>query len=297
MESELQRIVFVGDLHYQAQDRGYLLCSRALELWRALTLRGNAPPHAFVQVGDLIDGYKLPIDNNKLDLATVGEALRRSPVPAHAIVGNHETYWLPDRAYHLQALKLESFSRVIDGAVRIVLFDVTVDHESYGELTPERAAWLTAAASAEPARPIVIVQHQPIHVSDEICTHRHYVRNSGDYRRLLARLPNVRMLITGHRHIPEVTTVNSIPQVTLGAFCSYPFTIGELSIDAAAQQAVLRERPLEALCELDASLDFSQMLDASQRMIIADNPDVWRNRPRLTRELADVRMSWAELTS
>ena len=250
-------------------------------------------PHAYIQVGDLIDGYMLPIETNKLDLATVGEALQSSPVPVHAIIGNHEIYFLPDRPYHLKALNLEAMSRVVDCGMRIVLLDLTVERESYGELTPERAAWLTAAATADPARPVLIVQHQPIHPSDEICTHRHYVRNSGDYRRLLARLSNVRMIVTGHRHIPEVTYFDAIPQVTLGAFCSFPFTVGELSIDVNARQAVFSEKLLEEVCALHVSLDFPRMLDDSRRMIIEDNPDVWRDRARLTRELADVRISWA----
>ena len=285
------RLVIAGDLHHQAQDRGYLLCSQVLKLWGRFADSKKNLAHCFFQVGDLIDGYELPDATKRADLVAAVAALNASPRPVHAIVGNHETYWLPDRAFHLQALGLPSISRVVEaGPLRIVLFDVTVDNESYGELTSERAAWLADTLSVSPDKPVIVLQHQLIHATDEICEHRHYVKNSGEYRRLLEKYQQVRMIVTGHRHIPTLTMIGVVPQVTLGAFCSFPFTFAEIVADK--RQAVFRELPLETTFETADLTEFQRLLALSHEGIIKQNREVWEGRGRMTAELREIVIKW-----
>jgi len=284
-------IRIAGDLHHQEHDRGYLMCSQVLKLWRQFAHSKDRPQSCF-QVGDLIDGYELPDETNRRDLLAAVAELKSSPMPVHAIVGNHETYWLPDRAFHLKALELDSISRVIDaGPLSVILFDVTVDNESFGELTADRARWLSDVVNAD-ARPAIVIQHQLIHASEVVCGHRHYVRNSGDYRKLLQRLPQIKLLVTGHRHIPALTMIGSIPQVTLGAFCSFPFTFAEISIDSANEKGVFRELPLESTFDPGEIPEFQELLKHSQRLIIEHAPEVWTGRPRMTPELREISLSW-----
>ena len=297
--NSMARILIAGDLHHQERDRGYLMCSHALRLWREFANPNpkGIPPLCFLQVGDLIDGYELPHDIGRRDLTAAAAELKASSAAAHAIVGNHETFWLPDREFHLRALGVDSISRVVDaGPLRIVLFDVTVHNASHGELTAARAEWLVAAVQAEPAKPAIVIQHQLIHPSDEISEDRYYVRNSGEYRRLLERLPRIQLIITGHRHVPALTLIQagagSVPQVTVGAFCSFPFTIGELGIDAVARTMVFRELPLESTFNRDADAEFQALLQRSQRAIVADDPETWTARPRMTPALREIVLRW-----
>jgi len=291
MSTQPIKLLFVGDIHHQKHDRDALICSRALDFWRSLT-QGSSNPDALFLVGDLIDGYKLPIDVCRNDFLAATAALRECRTQTHAIIGNHETIYLPDRPFMLRTLGLESISRVVEfHALRAILLDLTVDHQSHGELTPERAEWLAAAVRSNPAKPAIIVQHQLCHATDEICTHRHYIRNSGDYRRLLARLPEVVLIVTGHRHIPTLTKLQNEelrPQITLSALSHYPFTLGELTVDPVSRTATFREVLLESLFNADAAASFANVVEMGHERAARIFPDVWRGRERLTPELSDV---------
>jgi hypothetical protein len=288
------RLLFIGDFHHQANDRGNLLCSQAIPLWQKVITSKQPQPDAYFQVGDLIDGYKLPDPDCREDMEEITAATRRCPAPFYPIIGNHETCWLPDRPFHLKTLNLQTFSRVIDlGPVRIVLFDITVDRKSHGDLTKERIEWLLQAIRSEPRKPTIIIQHQLVHGEDDLCDHRHYVLNSGEYRRVLDALPEVVMLITGHRHIPTLTLLGDrkIPQITLGAFCSYPFTVGELQIDTASSKIIFREVAMETLLDPENHAELSQALERSHQLLLEKKKDVWEERPRFTPELKEVTMS------
>ena len=311
MHDEGFRVLLVGDLHHQASDRDSLLCSRALPLWRALAghLRGD-PPRAILQVGDLIDGYHLPLETCKEDFRRIAEEVRRTPCPVHTLIGNHETIYLPDRTFLLSAMGVEAFSRVIElGALRVILFDLTVDGESFGAFTSERRAWLEAAVADAPAKPCIVVQHQLVHPTDEKCTHRHYVRESGAYRRWLAGRPEVRLIVTGHRHIPTFSALNApagqaaaqealeLPgvtaQVTLPAFCAWPFTLSELRVEPARRRLELRERPLEEFVAPAFAAALPELIERGRRLRVDEHPAVWAQRERLTPELRQINLSWA----
>jgi hypothetical protein len=288
------RFLLIGDFHHQAIDRGNLLCSQAIPLWQKLITSKQPQPDAYFQVGDLIDGYKLADPDCREDMEEITAATRCCPVPFHPIIGNHETCWLPDRPFHLKALNLRTFSRVIDlGPMRMVLFDITVDRHSHGELTKERVKWLIEAVQAEPRKPTIILQHQLVHGEDEICNHRHYVLNSGEYRKLLDTLPQVVMLITGHRHLPTLTLLGArkIPQITLGAFCSYPFTVGELCIDTIKSNATFREVALETLFDPGIHAEFSSTVEHGYQLLMEHKKGLWGDRPRLTPDLKEVTLN------
>lgn len=291
-----------------ARNRDALYCARALELWSLLVAQiKNRPPAAILQLGDLIDGYHLPIDVCRRDLLAVRKVLAQSPYPVHPIIGNHETIYLPDRPFILETLGLSSISRVAEfGAVRAVFFDLTVDGESHGLLTSERAEWLNAELNREPERPAIIFQHPLIHPEEETCGHRHYVQNSGEYLRLLTRHPQVQMILTGHRHIPtklEFRGIGAPPrrpgarrgplvQITLPAFCSWPFTYGSLSIDASAAALTFREEPLEPVEGLLGKPALEELLSEGRRIRVEENPDVWTARVRLSPEIKEVPVAW-----
>lgn len=291
---ETFRLLFVGDLHYQVQDRGALLCSRTVELWRTLlaSLRHD-PPRAIIQVGDLIDGYHLPVDTCKADFRLITSELRQAPCPVHALIGNHEVIYLPDRPFLSGTLAVEDFSRVVElGPLRLVMFDLTVDDESHGSFSPARAAWLEAALTARPAKPCVVVQHQLIHPTDALCTHRHFVHESETYRRFLASRPEVKLIVTGHRHIPTLHHLGSTPQVTLSAFCSWPFTLCELHVHPARRSIELRERPLEEIIGERLNASLPKWMDQSRRLLVEKNPAVWGQRERMSPELKRVAATW-----
>jgi len=303
------RLIAAGDLHHMASNRDSLLCARALELWRLLEAQvASQNPDALLQLGDLIDGYQLPIDVCRRDLEAVQAVFDKSPVPVHALIGNHETVYLPDRPFMLRTLHWEDFSRVVEiGPLRVVLFDLTVDGESYGLLTPERAAWLEAAVTRAPQKPVLLLQHPLVHPKESVCEHRHYVQNSGAYRELLARLPQIVMLLTGHRHIPDLLEIPGtkpstpapgqrigvLPQITLAAFCSYPLTFAELHADAEARTLTFRELPLEPQPAHPISKELPALLREVLETKVQELPEVWRGRERMTPALREVKVRWA----
>ncbi|MBI3832597.1 MAG: metallophosphoesterase [Planctomycetes bacterium] len=308
MSASSLKLLVVGDLHHMERNRDSLYCARALELWSLLVAQvKERPPAAILQLGDLIDGYHLPIEVCRRDLLDVHKVLMQSPYPVHPLIGNHETIYLPDRPFILETLGLSAISRVAAfGAVRAVFFDLTVDGESYGLLTPERAAWLEAELDRAPERPAIILQHPLIHPDEETCGHRHYVQNSGAYLRLLARHPQVQMVLTGHRHIPTRLEFRGtdkparrpgarrgpLVQLTLPAFCSWPFTYGALTVDEPAGALTFREEPLEPVEGVFSKRALEELLAEGRRIRIEENPDVWSARVRLSPELKEVTAVW-----
>ncbi len=137
-------------------------------------------------------------------IAYQGSGLGADPEGLRAITSFAVGDTIPERTFLLSVMGVEAFSRIIElGALRVILFDLTVDGESYGAFTPERRAWLEGAVAVAPAKPCIVVQHQLVHPTDEESMHRHYVRESGAYRRWLAGRPEVRLIVTGHRHIGQ----------------------------------------------------------------------------------------------
>lgn len=297
-----QTWIVCGDLHHQENDRDALLCTRAVDFWRVLVRDARAAGAAgIIQLGDLIDGYHLPIETCKRDFGEACRAIEQSPLPVHPILGNHEVIYLPDRKHLGKRLGLPRISRVVDaGAARFVLFDITVDGASHGSVSEQAAVWLSERLREAPRRPAIICHHPLCHPEDEESDHRHYVRNSGFYRRILKRHPQVALVLTAHRHIPGVVTLVSgrdgddLAQVTIGCLTAWPVTYGELTVNARARTLVYRERPLgHTLAPDDPAREWlDPAVELARERRVTENPEMWASRQRITPGLGSFRIAW-----
>ncbi|HEX9021278.1 MAG TPA: metallophosphoesterase [Nitrospirota bacterium] len=162
---------------------------------------------------------------------------------------------------------------------RVIGFDVTVDGKPHGEAGPEDLKWLENELKANRNKKLVIVfTHQLLLPSTPKDTSPEWsfwmVRNHEKVRAVLARFPNVRLVVSGHHHASKVTTEGRITYVSDPSVVTYPcafraFTVSQegihiRSIGIGDKAVVNRAR------ELLVSDPYAKMYDPAAPQKIAD---------------------------
>ncbi len=137
-------------------------------------------------------------------------------LPVHITLGNHD-----DRPTYLSVFGADQddpagrVSRVLDArGYRIVLLDTSEPGVVAGRLCAGRRDWLAARLDEAADRPVIVVQHHHAnHLS--LPVDRIKLEEPEDYARVLARHPDVRMVIAGHVHLPTVGLWKGLPMTTL----------------------------------------------------------------------------------
>jgi 3',5'-cyclic AMP phosphodiesterase CpdA len=125
-------------------------------------------------------------------------------LPYAVIPGNHdeieplrEAYadmpWMPKSSRFLHYV-------VDDFPARIICLDTTIPGEIAGTLCDERLGWLEAQLAAGNSRPTMIAMHHPaFRIGRPISDSRPF-GNAGKFAALVARYPNVSLIVAGHVH-------------------------------------------------------------------------------------------------
>jgi 3',5'-cyclic AMP phosphodiesterase CpdA len=175
-----------------------MLAARALRALAAL----RPAPDAILLTGDLADRGEPEA------YALLARLLARAGLgPVFAIPGNHD-----DRAALRTSLGTPRNGEFLhyaieDFPVRLVLLDTLVPGASHGALCAARLAWLEATLAAAPDRPTLIAMHHPPFATGIGHMDRIALAAPADFAAVLARHPQVRLVVCGHVHRAITTRI------------------------------------------------------------------------------------------
>jgi Icc protein len=86
------------------------------------------------------------------------------------------------------------------GPVRIIGLDVTIPGQHHGDMDDAAVAWLEDALATEPARPTIIMMHQPPFESGIPYIDIYRCRRGQRLAEIVARYPAVERILCGHIH-------------------------------------------------------------------------------------------------
>lgn len=175
------------------------------------------------------------------------------PAPVFAIPGNHD-----DRAALAAALPRARMEdgfiqyAVEDFPVRLVLLDTLVPGASHGELCARRLAWLEATLAAAPDRPTLVALHHPPFATGIGHMDRIALRAPDAFAAVLARHPQVRLVVCGHVHRPIVT------RIAEAVVCVAPSVAHQVALDLRTEgpSAFVLEPPAYLLHRWSAAAGF-----------------------------------------
>jgi 3',5'-cyclic AMP phosphodiesterase CpdA len=193
---KLNFVVFGGDqVHYGANDK------ESLEVFQKWTAHLNMP-------------YYILLGNTEVSPSGAISKLQR------------EDYL---KAWSGKGLKPGNSSWTFDPVqgVRVIGWDVTVDGKPHGDATPEAMKWLESAlTSASKKKLVILFTHQllmPTNPKDSTPEWSLWmVKGHEKVRNLLAKYPNVRLVVSGHHHVSRVITSGNITYVSDPAIVTYP---------------------------------------------------------------------------
>lgn len=217
---------------------------------RALQAAASHRPDVLLLTGDLADRGEPGA--YRLLARMLGEQSGLPPV--FAIPGNHD-----DRA--ALAAALPGVARLTDGflqfveeafPVRLVLLDTLVPGASHGELCADRLAWLDRTLSAAPDRPSLVALHHPPFATGIDHMDHIALRDPAGFAAVLARHPQVRLVVCGHVHRPIVT------RIAEAVVCIAPSVAHQVALDlrADAPSAFVLEPAAFLLHQWDAAAGF-----------------------------------------
>lgn len=155
-------------------------------------------PDLVLLSGDLVDHGQ---DDEYAMLARMLEPLE---VPVLAIPGNHDEREAFRRAFAgkpwLPAEGPIDYAVGDHGVVRIVALDVTLPGLHHGVVSEEAAAWLDEVLTAEPARPTMVMMHQPPFATGIPYMDPYSCREGQRLAEVVARHPQVERILCGHVH-------------------------------------------------------------------------------------------------
>jgi 3',5'-cyclic AMP phosphodiesterase CpdA len=119
--------------------------------------------------------------------------------------------------------------------VRVIGFDVTVEGRPHGEADAAGLKWLEGDLKANKSKKMIIIfTHQlimptsPRDLSPEWSFWM--VKNHARVQELIAKYPNVRLVVSGHHHASRVETVGRITYVSDPAVVTYPCSFRAFSV-------------------------------------------------------------------
>jgi len=155
-------------------------------------------PDLVLLSGDLVD-KGTPAEYAKLRAILAG-----LKSPFLVIPGNHD-----DRDafregfrdhFYLPAAGPMNYAAGEHGPVRVVAIDVTLPGLHHGEFGEEGAAWLHETLTAEPARPTVVMMHQPPFDTGIPYLDLYSCREGRRLADIVSRHPQVERIVCGHVH-------------------------------------------------------------------------------------------------
>jgi 3',5'-cyclic AMP phosphodiesterase CpdA len=181
---------------------------------RALEQIAAFEPDIILATGDLAN------DARAAEYAALAPLLAQAPAPLFLVPGNHDDRdrlraAFPAHAYLPHTGKL---SYTIEKfGVRIVVLDSAIEGETGGGFDEDDAAWLEAVLSAAPATPTVVALHHPPFLTHERLFDRIGLAGRDAFAVVIARHPQVQIVIAGHHHRAVIGRVAHAPAVVAPA--------------------------------------------------------------------------------
>lgn len=197
------RLAHLRDPHLSSGSSG-AAAARGLQLALTRVLALDPRPDRVVITGDLADrgdpdGY--------LQLAGM---LERYPLPVHLTTGNHDDRAALTSVFGGTTRIGDECRDVIDGDATLVTLDSLddgpgTDHRS-GRLGGEQLAWLDAVLQERPDRPAILALHHPPMPIGVPFLDAMRLQDADALGAIVARHPQVVLLLAGHVHRPVTAT-------------------------------------------------------------------------------------------
>jgi 3',5'-cyclic AMP phosphodiesterase CpdA len=221
-----------GRLAYRRVDTAAMLqaCVRTVQA-------AVPPPDLVLLTGDLVDGGR-PEEYAHLTalLEPLGPRLL-------AVPGNHDDREAFRAAFagrgYLPAEGFLQFAVEGEYPLRLVGLDTVLPGEGGGALCGERLAWLDRTLRQRPQAPTLLMMHHPPFDTGIGHMDRIGLADSRDFAEIVARHPQVRLILCGHLHRTICATVGGRPAMT----CPSPAHQVELDLRDEAPSRFRLEPP------------------------------------------------------
>lgn len=226
-------IAHISDIHLKLNEGpdDRFASGRALDRAVKKLLSLSPMPDLILLTGDCTE------HGTQEEYEALSHALAKLPAPVYLVPGNHDRRE-PMRCVFQHLGYLPSggpLNYVVESRpVRIVALDTLVEGESHGELSELCLSFLDAALTAEAGVPTLVMLHHPPFSSGLKAMDRISLRNSGAFREIIARHPQVERVLSGHVH-------RSIQAVVGGTLCQVaPSLLNAVAADFGDGGSVLK---------------------------------------------------------
>lgn len=230
----------ISDMHIKPPGRlAYRKVDTAAALARCVShLNALKPrPELVLVTGDLTD------IGTEEEYALFRELMEPLRIPYFVIPGNHDERGalrrvLPEATYRPGGSEFLQYT-IEEYPVRLIGLDSLVPGEPYGELGPEKLAWLDAQLSTAAGRPTVLFMHHPPFLTG---IHHMDVQNCRDgsaLGALIERHAQVQALLCGHVHRFIVTGWHGIA----ASICPSPSHAVAFDLDPEGPSALFLDPP------------------------------------------------------
>jgi histidinol phosphatase-like PHP family hydrolase/predicted MPP superfamily phosphohydrolase len=218
------RLLVIADVHFVGVARHECAiparrASLGLELVERVcgwAQRSHLQPDAVVLLGDLVDNGDA--DGAVQDLAAIRAVVEKLGVPVISIPGNHDG----DRTQFESVFGGRAAAKEVNGVLLFPFVDA-YDEQDRAERAEGDSMALMEAARANPGRPIIAIQHNPIHPPIE--SSYPYVLTNRDAAMGSFREAGVRLSLSGHYHRgQDPTEADGVLYATCPALCEAPFS-------------------------------------------------------------------------
>lgn len=189
------RLLQITDMHLFAQADGQLLGIRTADSFQAVltaVAERQEPIDAILATGDISQDY------TTASYARFAEMVRPLARPVFWLPGNHDDGPLMRRV--MPDFGISDARQVLFPAWQVILLDTQVYSVPHGWLKPDQMAFLEQCLQAYPERYALIALHHNTFPVGSAWLDQHDLKNAGDLLALLARYPQVRVVLCGHVH-------------------------------------------------------------------------------------------------
>jgi 3',5'-cyclic-AMP phosphodiesterase len=194
-------IAQISDTHIRPENVLYQGVADSNAMFSAALAHLNAldpRPDLVLLSGDVVDA------GTPAEYAHARRLLAALEIPLLVIPGNHDERAAFRAAFHDHAyLPAQGPLHYIAGGhgpVRIVALDVTLPGRHHGAADAAALAWLDQALAREPARPTIVMMHQPPFACGIAYMDKYWCEGGEALAALLRRYPAVERLVCGHVH-------------------------------------------------------------------------------------------------
>jgi Icc protein len=206
-------------------------------LLRAFEALRPINPDIILATGDLAN------DEGAGEYEALAQLLPHAPAPVYLLPGNHDApakmrIAFPEHSYFPADGHLSYAIEHLP--VRVVCLDQTEPHAVHGRFTKELAAWLNATLASAPDKPTLVALHHPPFPTNDILFDTIGLLEPENFRRVIARHPQVKRIVCGHHHRLTTSVIAHAPAISAP---STAWTYGSAFQDGDTPATITTEPP------------------------------------------------------